>query len=45
MQKRIIEGIEVQRSSGNVFADLGLPDAEKLKRYDARDHEKGYECG
>lgn len=31
MQKRIIEGIEVQRSSGNVFADLGLPDAEKLK--------------
>jgi predicted XRE-type DNA-binding protein len=31
MQKRIIDGIEVQRSSGNVFADLGLPDAEKLK--------------
>ncbi|MEW5890170.1 MAG: helix-turn-helix transcriptional regulator [Pseudomonadota bacterium] len=31
MEKRIIEGIEVQRSSGNVFADLGLPDAEKLK--------------
>ncbi|MEW5891765.1 MAG: helix-turn-helix transcriptional regulator [Pseudomonadota bacterium] len=31
MQKRIIEGIEVQRGSGNVFADLGLPDAEKLK--------------
>jgi predicted XRE-type DNA-binding protein len=31
MQKRIIEGVEVQRSSGNVFADLGLPDAEKLK--------------
>lgn len=29
--KRIIEGVEVQRSSGNVFADLGLPDAEKLK--------------
>jgi len=23
--------VEVQRSSGNVFADLGLPDAEKLK--------------
>ena len=31
MQKRIIESVEVQRSSGNVFADLGLPDAEKLK--------------
>lgn len=31
MQKRLIEGIEVQRSSGNVFADLGLADAEKLK--------------
>ena len=31
MQKRIIEGVEVQRSSGNVYADLGLPDAEKLK--------------
>ena len=31
MQKRIIDGIEVQRSSGNVYADLGLPDAEKLK--------------
>ncbi len=31
MQKRIIEGVEVRRGSGNVFADLGLPDAEKLK--------------
>lgn len=31
MQKRIVEGIEVQRSSDNVFADLGLPGAEKLK--------------
>ena len=31
MKKRIIDGIEVRRSSGNVFADLGLPDAEKLK--------------
>jgi predicted XRE-type DNA-binding protein len=31
MQKRIIEGVEVQRSSGNIFADLELPDAEKLK--------------
>lgn len=31
MEKRIVEGVEVHRSSGNVFADLGLPDAEKLK--------------
>ncbi|MDO8305151.1 helix-turn-helix domain-containing protein [Herminiimonas sp.] len=31
MQKRIIEGVEVQRGSGNVYADLRLPDAEKLK--------------
>ena len=31
MEKQIIDGIEVQRSSGNVYADLGLPDAEKLK--------------
>ncbi len=30
MAKRIIEGIEIESSSGNVFADLGLPDAEKL---------------
>src|SRR5512135_2978785 len=31
MAKRLIEGIEVETGSGNVFADLGLPDAEKLK--------------
>ncbi|MFO7541821.1 MAG: helix-turn-helix transcriptional regulator [Thiobacillus sp.] len=31
MAKRIIDGIEVETGSGNVFADLGLPDAEKLK--------------
>jgi predicted XRE-type DNA-binding protein len=31
MQKRTVKGVEVQRSSGNVFADLGLADAEKLK--------------
>lgn len=31
MAKHIVEGIEVATSSGNVFADLGLPDAEKLK--------------
>lgn len=31
MTKRKIDGIEVESSSGNVFADLGLPDADKLK--------------
>ena len=31
MKKRLIKGVEVQRSSGNVFADLGLPDADRLK--------------
>ena len=31
MAKRIVERIEVEMGSGNVFADLGLPDAEKLK--------------
>ena len=31
MKNRFINGIEVQSSSGNVFADLGLPDADKLK--------------
>ena len=31
MKKRIIDGVEVETSSGNVFADLGLADAAKLK--------------
>src|SRR5690606_33480234 len=31
MQKRSIKGVEVTRSSNNVYADLGLRDAEKLK--------------
>jgi len=31
MKKRVVEGVEVTRSSGNVYADLGLPDADKLK--------------
>lgn len=31
MAKRMIDGIEIETSSGNVFADLSLPDAEKLK--------------
>jgi predicted XRE-type DNA-binding protein len=29
--KRILDGIEVETSSGNVFLDLDLPDAEQLK--------------
>ena len=28
---RTVNGIEVEMGSGNVFADLGLPDADKLK--------------
>jgi Uncharacterized conserved small protein len=31
MNNRIIQGTEVETSSGNVFADLELPDADKLK--------------
>jgi predicted XRE-type DNA-binding protein len=31
MKKRIINGIEVEIGSDNIFADLGLPDADKLK--------------
>jgi predicted XRE-type DNA-binding protein len=31
IKKRLIDGVEVQRGSGNVYADLGLPDAEKHK--------------
>ena len=31
MKCRMIDGVEVEMSSGNVFADLGLPDADKLK--------------
>jgi predicted XRE-type DNA-binding protein len=31
MNKHRIEGIEVEMSSGNVFADLGLPNADQLK--------------
>ena len=31
MKTRLIDGVEVRRSSSNVFADLGLPDAEKLQ--------------
>lgn len=31
MQKRVVDGTQIEAGSGNVFADLGLPDAEKLK--------------
>lgn len=31
MNKRMIDGVEVEMSSGNVFADADLPDADKLK--------------
>lgn len=31
MTRQIVKGIEVEAGSGNVFADLGLADAEKLK--------------
>ena len=30
MKKRVIDGVTIEIGSGNVFADLGLPDAEKL---------------
>ena len=31
MKSRLVEGIEVHPGSGNIFADLGLADAEKLQ--------------
>jgi predicted XRE-type DNA-binding protein len=31
MNTKITDGVQVQRGSGNVFADLGLADSEKLK--------------
>lgn len=31
MKKRVIDGIEIEAGTDNVFADLGLPDADKLK--------------
>jgi len=31
MSKRNINGIEIEQGTGNVFADLEVPDAEKLK--------------
>lgn len=31
MKNRFMDGVEVQQSSDNVYADLGLPDADKLQ--------------
>ncbi len=31
MKNRLIDGVQVQRGSDNVFADLGLADADQLK--------------
>jgi predicted XRE-type DNA-binding protein len=31
MRKEIVDGVEIWHGSGNVFADLGFRDAEKLK--------------
>jgi len=31
MKTKSVQGVEVHQSSGNVFADLGLADADKLK--------------
>jgi predicted XRE-type DNA-binding protein len=31
MKQHSIDGIDIEFGSGNVLADLGLPDAEKLK--------------
>ncbi|OGA98556.1 MAG: XRE family transcriptional regulator [Burkholderiales bacterium RIFCSPHIGHO2_12_FULL_69_20] len=31
MKTRVIDGVAVQRGSGNVYADLGVPDADKLR--------------
>ncbi len=31
MKTRLVDGVEVHRGTGNVFADLGLADAERLE--------------
>jgi predicted XRE-type DNA-binding protein len=30
MKTQVVDGVEVHHGTGNVFADLGLPDADKL---------------
>ncbi len=31
MKTRLIDGVEVHQGSGNIYADLGLPDADALQ--------------
>lgn len=31
MKTRVIDGIEIEESSGNVYADLGMADAEEMR--------------
>jgi predicted XRE-type DNA-binding protein len=31
MKKKMINSVEIEMGSGNVFADVGLPDSDKLK--------------
>jgi len=31
MNNPMIDGVKGEMSSGNIFADIGLPDADKLK--------------
>ena len=31
MKTQLVDGVEVRRGSSNVFADLGLAEAEKLR--------------
>lgn len=31
MKTRVIDGIEIEESSGNVYADLGMADAEEMQ--------------
>ncbi|MDR3221867.1 MAG: helix-turn-helix domain-containing protein [Candidatus Accumulibacter sp.] len=31
MKKEVFNGVEIWHGSGNVYADLGFPDAEKMK--------------
>jgi predicted XRE-type DNA-binding protein len=31
MEKEVFNGVEIWHGSGNVYADLGFPDAEKMK--------------
>lgn len=31
MKTRVIDGVEIEKSSGNVYADLCMPDAEEMQ--------------